>query len=98
MCFAVSSLFLGVFTSEVGFTVTERVFAKPSFCHEGKIFHRQPSEAARSTAGFSPPFLTSLLPSVLQNVLLRGERGYFCLCILLSVITVTANPTAFKTR
>lgn len=77
--------------------VTEKVSAKPSFCHGGKIVHRQPSEASRSATGISPPFLTSLLPSVLQNVLLRGERGYFCLCILLSVITITANPTAFKT-
>lgn len=91
----VSSLLLGMFPSKVDFTVTERVSVKSSFCHEGNILPRQPSEAARSTTGFSPPFPTSLFPSVLQNVLLRGERGYFCLCVLLTVITVTANPTAF---
>lgn len=93
----VSSLFWGTFPSKVDFTLTERVSVKLSFHHEGKILPRQHSEGARSTTGFFPPFLNLLLPSVLQNVLLRGERGYFCLCVLLTVITVTANTTAFKT-
>lgn len=60
----------------VDFTITEKVSVKSSFCHEGKILPRLSSEAAKCTTGFSPPFLSFLLPSVLRNALLRDERGY----------------------
>lgn len=65
----------GTFTNRAGCTGSERV--STSCCFKREILHRQTSQTIVPTAVFSPPFATSLLPSVLQKVLLRGEMGYF---------------------